>query len=182
MFTGHFAVALAGAGRGRALPLSLLVAASFCGDLTEAFVAALDVADPTRVWSHSLPATAAAGLVLGLAWRAVGGTWSEGAIVLLVAVSHTALDFLTGNKTIWPGVPPAGLNLYQRPIPEYLLELTAIGVGWWTWRSAIPEAKRASAPVWLMVAILVALQTIVFAGMLYFGPDLTTDNMSKFVR
>src|SRR5688572_11508485 len=113
MFTGHFAVALAAAGRSPTLPLGLLIVAAFVGDLTEAVVAALNVPDPTRAWSHSLPATAAAGLCLALAWRLAGGSCADALVLVLVSVSHSALDFLTGHKTIWPGVAPMGLHLYR---------------------------------------------------------------------
>jgi hypothetical protein len=182
MFAGHFAVALAAAGRSRGLPLGVLIAAAFIGDLTEAVVAASNVSDPTRAWSHSVPATGAAGLCLALIWRLRGGSWTEAFAVLLVALSHSALDFLTGYKTMWPGVPPAGLNLYRHPVIEYVLELAAIAGGWSVWRSALPEGRRGSTPVWLMAAMLVGAQTALLAGMLIFGPDMDSDAMSKFVR
>jgi membrane-bound metal-dependent hydrolase YbcI (DUF457 family) len=182
MFTGHFAVALAAAGRSPRLPLGLLIVAAFIGDFTEAVVAALDVPDPTRAWSHSIPATAAAGLCLALAWRLAGGTWSEALVLLLASVSHSALDFLTGQKTMWPGMAPMGLNLYRRPVPEYAMEIAAVAVGWLLWRSAVPSEQRSSRPVWLMLVMLVGVQTAVFAGMLILGPDSGSDAMSKFVR
>jgi hypothetical protein len=182
MFTGHFAVALAAAGRSRGLPLGVLIVAAFIGDLTEAIVAALNVADPTRAWSHSLPATAAAGIGLALVWRIVGGLWMEAFVLVLVSISHSALDFLTGYKTMWPGVPPMGLDLYKRPVLEYFIELAAVIGGWSVWRSAVPAEPRAKAPVWLMLAMLIGAQTLVLAGMLILGPDIDNDAMSKFVR
>lgn len=182
MFTGHYAVALAAAGRSPRLPLGLLIAAAFIGDLTEAVVAALNVPDPTRSWSHSLPATAVAGAGLALAWRLAGGTWREAGIVLLVSMSHTALDFLTGNKTLWPGYPPFGLELYSRPRLEYAFEIGAVAIGWAVWRASVPVERRRAQPVWTMLAMLIVVQTAVSAGAILFGPDLTEDAMSKFVR
>ena len=182
MFTGHFAAALAAAGRSRGLPLGLLIVAAFAGDLTEGVVAAFNVPDPTRIWSHSVPATGAAGMLLALIWRLRGGTWTEGFLVLLVALSHSALDFLTGYKTMWPGVPPMGLNLYRHPLSEYLLEIAAAVGGWVVWRSAVPVDRRASVHVWLMLALLIGVQTALLAGILLFGPGDNVEGMSKFVR
>jgi membrane-bound metal-dependent hydrolase YbcI (DUF457 family) len=182
MFTGHFAVALAAAGRSPKLPLGVLIVAAFIGDLTEAVVAALNIPDPTRAWSHSIPATAAAGLCLALGWRLAGGSWNEALVLVLVSVSHSALDFLTGHKTMWPGTAPMGFNLYRRPVPEFVLEILAVLAGWSIWRSAVPADRRASRPVWLMLAMLVAAQTAVLAGILLLGPDIDNEAMSKFVR
>jgi membrane-bound metal-dependent hydrolase YbcI (DUF457 family) len=182
MFTGHFAVALAGAGRAPRLPLGLLIAAAFAGDLIEAVVAAFNVIDPTRVLSHSLPATALAGAGLGAGWRLRGGSWTESAVIVLTALSHTALDFVTGYKTWFPGLPPFGLRLYSYPVLDYVLELAAIGVGWSMWRKAVPPGTRTAEPVWLMLVLLVGVQTLVLAGILIFGPAVSVDAMSKFVR
>lgn len=182
MFTGHFAVALAAAGSRPRLPLGLLLASAFAGDLIEGAVAAFNVTDPSRAWSHSLPATAGAGLVIGLVWRIRGGSWSEAAIIAMVALSHTALDFITGYKTYWPGLPAAGFRLYEQPAVEYALELLAIATGWTLWRRAVPRERRRSDAVWLMLALLTGAQTLVFIGMLLFGASQTPDAMSKFVR
>jgi membrane-bound metal-dependent hydrolase YbcI (DUF457 family) len=182
MFTGHFAVALAAAGRSRRLPLGLLIGAAFIGDLTEAVVAAFNVPDPTRIWSHSVPATALAGLCLALIWRLFGGSWAESFVVLLVSLSHSALDFVTGYKTMWPGVPPMGLNLYAHPVAEYFLELAGVIGGWALWRAGVPDARKSSKAVWLMLAMLVGLQSALVAAVLLFGPDIGVEGMSKFVR
>jgi hypothetical protein len=107
--------------------------------------------------------------------------WEAG-IILVASMSHTALDFLTGYKTLWPGVPPAGLQLYRWPVLEYLLELSAVAVGWRKWRAAIPAEARRSEPVWLMVAMLFVAQTAVMVGVVLFGSNLASDGMSKFVR
>lgn len=182
MVAGHFAVALAAAGRKRTLPMGLLIIAAYSGDLVEGLVAAVNVPDATRVWSHSIPATAIAGIILGIGRRLSGGTWSEMAVLTLVSISHSALDFFTGYKTIWPGFEPTGLRLYAYPIAESVFELIAIVGGWFIWRSAVPVQRRRSAYVWSMLALLVASQAAVVAGVLLFDVRTEPAAMSKFVR
>lgn len=182
MFTGHFAIALGAAGRNARLPLGLLIGAAFAGDVTEAFVAAFNEPDPTRAWSHSLPATAIAGTALALVWRARGGAVGETITILSVALSHTFLDFLTGYKTLIPGLPPFGLQLYTLPLVDYALEVAAVLAGWRIWRSSLPPGARSNESAWSMLAMLLVAQTAVSAGAILLGPDLSPDGMSKFVR
>jgi hypothetical protein len=182
VFTGHFAVALAGAGASRSLPLWLLIAASFGGDLTEAGVAFVRVNDPTRVWSHSIPATIAVGFVLAVAWKIRGGAWRDAFILLGVAASHSALDFITATKEFVPGSPPFGLNLYTHPVADGILEATFGLVGWMIWRSALTPRSRASAPAFGMLAAILVAQLVATVSLTFWGSSLATEGLSKFIR
>ena len=182
MFTGHFAVALAGAGTARALPLWLLIAAAFGGDLTEAGVALFRINDPTRVWSHSIPATATLGAVLGGGWKLAGGTWREAAVLFAAAASHSALDFVTASKEFVPGAPRIGLNLYAHPFADGVLEGAMGFAGWAIWRRALPAGQRASTPSRLMLGTLVAAQVVATVSLAYWGANLATEGLSKFIR
>lgn len=182
MVAGHFAVALASAGRVRALPMGILIMAAYSGDLVEGIVAAVNVPDPTRVWSHSFPATAAAGAVLAAGWLISGGRWREALALVVVSMSHSALDFVTGYKTMWPGHPPVGLRLYGYPAVEGLFEIAFIAGGWAVWRFAVPPERRKDALVWSMLGLLILAQTTVVAGVLLFGAQTDPTAMSKFVR
>lgn len=181
MYTGHFAVALGASGAARRIPLALLVAAAFGSDLVEGALAAFNVNDPSRVWSHSLPAAAALGAVLALGWRAFGGTWREAGVVLLVAMTHTGLDLVTARKAWWPGEPRVGLMLYARPLLDAAVEGTMVVLAWLAWRGSVDPSRRGSRAVWGMLATLLAAQV---AAMLYFkfGPGADLSALSKFVR
>jgi hypothetical protein len=181
MYTGHFAVALAAAGAARRVPIGLLVVAAFGSDLLEAVYAAFGVNDWTRVWSHSLPATAAIGVVFALGWRAFGGRWSEGALLCAVAMTHTGLDLVTGVKAWWPGQPRAGLGWYGRPAADALIEWAMVGVAWNVWRSSIPNERRNSVAAFAMVALLVVAQGIAVAYFA-FGGGGDPGALSKFLR
>jgi hypothetical protein len=181
VYTGHFGVALGAAGLAPRLPLGWLILAAFGGDLVEGVVALAGVDDPTRVWSHSLPATVGIGLALGLLRWGTGGRVGEALLLTVVGATHTPLDLLTAVKAWWPGQPPVGLGLYERPLLEGALELLVISLGWWVWqrRRTRPDAPRALR--WAPLLVLVAAQ---LAGTAF---HLSTDRpadpgRSKFIR
>jgi membrane-bound metal-dependent hydrolase YbcI (DUF457 family) len=182
VYTGHFAIALTGAAGERRLPLWLLIAASFSGDLTEGAIALFGVRDPTRVWSHSLPSTACAGLFLGLGWMLGGGTRRGALILLLVAASHTGLDYVTGFKTLWPGQQPAGLLLYTKPFVDAAIELSMGVVAWFFWRLSLDPARRSRAPAILVLVVIAAVQVAALVVVLRFGLGMDAGDLSKFVR
>jgi hypothetical protein len=180
VYTGHFGLALAGAGLARRLPLWLLILATFAADIIEGVVAAFYVKDPTRVWSHSLPITLAAGAVLGLAWMLAGGRWREALVLGLVSASHTALDFLTAVKTWWPGQPVAGLDLYKQPLLNGVLEISLCVVGWFLWWRALPLSRRHTVMAWAPLGLLAAAQLVAMAFVEWTEPSI--EGLSKFVR
>lgn len=182
MFTGHFAAALAGAGASRRLPLSLLIVAAFAADLSEGVVAAFNVNDPTRVWSHSLPATTAVGVLLALAWKAAGGSWRDSGLLLVVAMSHTALDFVTAVKTVWPGTRPMGFHLYRHRYADWAVEAACCVAGWLVWRASLNAERRRSALVWSMLIVLLLVQSVLLLQGYGFALTLDPDALSKFVR
>jgi hypothetical protein len=181
VYTGHFGIALGAAGLAPRLPLLWLILASFGADLTEGLVALAGVDDPTRVWSHSLPATLAVGLVLAVTWRLRGGRPAEALLLVGVSLSHSALDLITARKAWWPGLPPVGLELYDHPLPEGLLELLVVAAGWWLWQRHCPPPGIPRALRWAPLLLLVAAQV---AGTGYFVlSDRPADTgKSKFIR
>jgi membrane-bound metal-dependent hydrolase YbcI (DUF457 family) len=182
MYTGHFGVALAAAGRERNTPLWLLIIAAFASDLVEGLVAAFRVDDPTRAWSHSAPAAIAAGVILGIGWRVAGGPWRAAGIIVLVAASHTLLDFTTAVKAVWPGAPPTGLHLYAHPYIDLLVEAALCAAGWAVWRNSLPPERRQSAAAWSVLGTLLAVQAVAFVHLAVFGATGDPDALSKFVR
>lgn len=182
MYTGHFGVALAAGGAARRTPLWLLIVAAFASDLVEGVVAAFGVIDPTRAWSHSIPAALAAGVVLALGWRIAGGPWRDTGIVVIAAASHTLLDFTTAVKTVWPGVHPMGLHLYDHPYADLLVEAVVCVVGWAVWRASLAPERRRTGPAWAVLGTLLAVQGVALVHLAIFGATTDPDALSKFVR
>jgi hypothetical protein len=181
MYTGHFGVALASAGLARRVPLALLILATFACDIIEGFVALNNINDRTRVMSHSLPVAFGAGVVLASLWMLRGGRWLDGLVIVVVASSHTALDFVTGVKEWWPGEPLAGWNLYQRPWLDGALEAGVCLVGWGLWMTALPPAKRRTLLAWAPLVLLLVAQ---FAAVAYheWFEVASESGLSKFIR
>jgi hypothetical protein len=180
VYTGHFGLALAGAGLARRLPLWLLILATFAADIIEGVLAAFYVDDPTRVWSHSLPVTLGAGVVLAVGWMLAGGRWTEGLLLVVVSASHTGLDFITAVKAWWPGRPVAGLDLYHQPLLNGVLEISLCLAGWFLWWRALPLSRRRSVMAWGPLGMLVIAQLAATAYFAWTAPS--TPGLSKFIR
>lgn len=181
MYSGHFAIALAGAGAARRLPLALLITAAFASDIIEGVVAAFNVVDPTRVYSHTLPVSVGAGALLGLAWLLWGGRAFEAFVLVVVSATHTGLDLITSKKSWWPGEPIAGLILYEHPWLDGVLEASMCALGWAWYLSALPPARRKG---WLALAPLLLLfvaQLAAAVHLVWFEPA-RDQALSKFVR
>lgn len=174
-------MALGGAGIARRIPIAVLIVAAFASDLVEGGIALVNIRDSTRVWSHSLPAATAAGVVLALGWKLFGGTFRECAVICVVAMSHTLLDFVTATKTVWPGVSPMGLNLYARPYADGIIEVICCAAGWYVWRRSVAHVPWRRPLAWAPLFVLLLAQSAATARLIYGGP-IDFDALSKFVR
>lgn len=141
------------------VPLAVLGVASVAPDVVDLALAALHVCAPAGAYSHSLPAAAALAMLCGATaaiWqRSPTAGWVVAAMVLL----HLPADYTTGLKTLWPGGPIIGLNLYAHPMADFALE-SLVALGGWRYLRA-----RASASPWptrgLALAALVATQAAI---------------------
>jgi membrane-bound metal-dependent hydrolase YbcI (DUF457 family) len=182
VFSGHFAVALGARRFAKAAPTGLLISAAFAADVWEGVVAIFQVSDPTRVHSHSLLATVVFGIVLSLYCRLKYASWRDTGVIIAVAVSHSATDFLTATKAYLHPLPPFGLDLYRFPVATGTLEAVFAVAGWMLWRSSLAAESRRSAAVWGMLWLLIAAQGALFAYIAVFGPAVDSGALSKFVR
>lgn len=136
MITGHLGIASAVGSRWRNVPLLWLVPASIAPDILDVVLAVWGICSPFGLYTHTLPAAALLGAVLGGVAFLATGSRSAGLVVLLVVLLHLPADFLTGRKLYWPGGPLLGLDLYSRPAIDFLVELPVLVGGWWLLRRA----------------------------------------------
>lgn len=156
MFVGHAAVAaLAGAARPR-VPLFPLLLATYGADAIEILLHGLGHGDSAMLWTHSLGALLAGGLISG----AVAGVFTrsrEVAIVVgLVYLSHGLCDLFTGQrKPVWDGGPTYGFGLYLLPAVDFAIEIGLVLVA-----AVLYQARRPvrMLRVVLAVTVLVLLQ------------------------
>lgn len=169
MYGGHVGIALAGKGARQTIPLWLLLLATQLPDWTDAAVCAAGIASPPPgMLSHSLPAVAAFGAFLAILYYAPTRDGRGSALIAMIVVSHTIADYVTGLKPTWPGGPMVGLQLYQRPAIDFVIESAVIVAGWAIYRLSLPADRRSSNPVKLLLAALLLLQLAASASFALF--------------
>jgi hypothetical protein len=130
MIIGHIGVAFAARARERGVPLGVLMAASFAPDLVRAamLLGGVGRAD-ANLYSHALPWSFLLSVVLAVASWVTWRSAHAAVAVALLAVSHIALDFVSGRKQLWLG-GPSGLDLGELQQYEFVLESALLIVGW----------------------------------------------------
>lgn len=159
MYGGHIGIALAAKGVRWTIPLWVLLLATQLPDWTDAAVCAAGISSPpSGMLSHSLAAVAVLGGSLAVLYYAVARDAADAAVVGLVVASHAVADYATGLKPTWPGGPLIGLQLYQQPAIDFVVEAIVIVTGWLLYRRSLPPDRRRSTPVMLMLITLLLLQ------------------------
>ena len=158
MYAGHIGIALGAKGARPALPLIALVIAAQGPDWIDTVLTGLRVPQAqNEMWSHSIPsvllAAAALGIVSLIYWRSRAGL-----MLPVVYVLHLPADYLTGMKPLAPGAASIGLQLYDRPSIDFVLEAIVITVGWKRWKRSLPEDRRDRPAAWLLLVGLLLLQ------------------------
>src|SRR5690349_1691432 len=105
MISGHLGLALAARAFKREASLVWLVAASVAPDLVDGAFALVRACNPWQVYSHSLPAVAVLACVFGVGALLTTGSKPTAALAAGLVVSHLAVDFVTGEKLLWPHGP-----------------------------------------------------------------------------
>lgn len=134
MITGHLGVAAVARSRWPALSLLWLVPVAIAPDVLDFAYVALGICSPYGLYSHTVPAAALTGAVLGGIAFLVTGSRAAGLVTAALVLAHLPLDLVTGHKIFWPGGPLLGLYLYQRPLLDFVVELPIALAGWWVLR------------------------------------------------
>ena len=157
MITGHLGVAGAvlGATRTRlsATVFIAVAAASFTPDLVDATFVLLRICSPYGLYSHTIPAVVLESAVVGAVAYLATGSRSITASFVVVVLLHIAADYFTGRKLLLPGGEMVGLQWYDRPLHDFLLEGFLVVVGWWMLRRSVRPPRWAGSP-WLLLMTL----------------------------
>lgn len=135
--------------------LAFLLAA-MTPDAVDGALFLLSVCSPSGLYSHTIYVVMLEAAVVGGAALLFTGSRGEALAFTLVVLLHPAADFFTGHKLVIPGGELHGLELYQRPVLDFLLEAPTIVAGWWLLRRS-GQAPRWVQSVWA-VGIIVLLQ------------------------
>jgi hypothetical protein len=166
VIAGHAGIAGALARARPRVSLPWLLVAAIAPDLLDIAYALAGFCNPYGLYSHTVPAAVLLGA--GLAGVAVLAGRRETAVVVLLAVLlHLPMDYVTGRKLYWPGGEMYGLQLYDRPMLDFLLESAIAAAGWSLLRG------RPQLPRWARSAWSLGLMLVVQAG-INAAHDLTT--------
>ncbi len=102
MYMGHFGIALGARRWLRPLPLVWLLFASIAPDLYDALAGLMPALDTGGI-SHTLPGAVGAAISFALATALICRNGALALGVGLLALSHTATDYLTSRMPVWPG-------------------------------------------------------------------------------
>jgi hypothetical protein len=134
VITGHLGVAAAARSRWPVAPLLWLLPVAIAPDLLDVGYALSGVCSPYGLYSHTIPAAALLGAVLGGVAFLASGSRAAGLLTAALVLAHLPLDLVTGLKLYWPGGPLLGLHLYERPLLDFLIETPVLVGGWWLLR------------------------------------------------
>ncbi|HEX5971941.1 MAG TPA: hypothetical protein VFY85_08455 [Gemmatimonadaceae bacterium] len=165
MYAGHAAVALAIKTRAPRVPMWVLVAAAFGPDWVELFLGLVKGRATGETYSHFIPGVllgaCAAALLYEILFRRRGGRW-----VAVAWLLHWPADFLTAHKPlIDPGGRVIGLDLYNLPIVDFIMESAlVVGCAWLYRRHYAPERWQRR---WIAMAaiVLVLIQSVLDYGL-----------------
>lgn len=168
MITGHLGVlgAALSVSRARSSSVALvaLIVASFAPDILDAAYSVAGFCSPYGLYSHTLPAVVLeTAIVAGIAYL-VTRSRATTLLAALVVLLHIPADFLTGRKLLWPGGEMTGMDWYDRPLHDFLLEVPTVLVGWWLLRRSRRAPRWAtSVPVLALILLLQATFDVVTA-------------------
>ena len=156
MYVGHAAVALALRWREPRLPIVPLVLACYGPDWAEVVLMAPNPQATMAAYTHSIP-----GLLVGAALVTLLWTWLHrpGAMVLGVGwLLHWPADLFTGRKPLIFATPLIGLDLYNLPLADFLLEATVVAIGGAIYARGAPKRAELRRVIVILGAALIALQ------------------------
>jgi hypothetical protein len=161
VITGHLGVAAVIRRGWPGASLFWLLPASLAPDLLDVAFAFAGFCNPYGLYSHTIPAAALQAAVLGGAALLITGSRTTALATATVVLAHLPADVITGYKLFWPGGPLMGLDLYARPLLDFLLEVPIALGGWWLLRRTPPPG----APRWATSA-LAAVALVLIQGVL----------------
>lgn len=161
MYAGHAGLALVATSRRPRVPIALLVPVAFAPDWIEWLLGALGITQNPSI-SHSLVSVLLGATVIAAAYWGVARSFAAAAIVWLTYLSHWPADFITAVKPIWPNGPEIGLNLYQHPMVDVVVESLFVLVCWIVYQRSLSADARGRRTGWLIPVGLVAFQIAFF--------------------
>jgi len=161
MLIGHVGAALAGKRARRSIGLLVLLVATYVPDWADIGLCLVGASNPLGMLTHSIPAVLLFMLVAFAAYGTVTRDSTGALVIALVILSHLLFDWITGYKPTWPGGPMIGLQLYDHPVADFVVEAIVIVAGAALYGRTLPPRRRPWVDVSTMAGALLALQLTV---------------------
>jgi hypothetical protein len=159
MLTGHVAVAMGAHGIRSSIPLWLLILASQLPDWADAALCTAGIRSAVPgAFSHGFAPIGVLAAAAAIGWFVRSRSAAASLIVAALVITHALGDYVTGTKPTWPGGPMIGLQLYSRPMLDFLFESAIIVAGWLLYRRSFPSDKRNSRYVLMLILALFLIQ------------------------
>jgi membrane-bound metal-dependent hydrolase YbcI (DUF457 family) len=158
MYIGHVGAALAAKRLRRTIGLLVLLVASYAPDWIDTGLCLAGAYNPQGMLSHSIPVVLVLSLVAFTVYGVATRDWRAAGVVAAVVASHMLLDWITGYKPTWPGGPMIGLQLYARPVADFVAEGVVIAIGAVLYAKTLPPRRRPWIDVSAMLGALLLLQ------------------------
>ena len=168
MYIGHVGAALAAKRLRVSVGLVVLLIATYAPDWIDTGLCVTGRFDPGEMLSHSIPAVLLFAAVGFAAYTLITGDRIGGAVIAAVIVSHMFLDWITGYKPTWLSGPMIGLQLYSRPIADFVAEGVVIVAGALVYSRSLPPRRRPWVDLSIMLGALLALQLTIDVAHLLF--------------
>jgi hypothetical protein len=164
VYAGHAAVALALRWREPRLPIVPLVLACYGPDWVEVALMLRNPQAGLEPYTHSIPSLLIGAALVTALWKL---TRRPGASLLGVAwLLHWPADLLTGRKPLFLPTPLIGLDLYNLPIADFILEATVVAIGCAIYARGLPRRAEFRRVIVILGAALIALQAAVDVALL----------------
>jgi hypothetical protein len=127
VYVGHAAIALVLKAREPRLPIIPLTLACFGPDWVEVALMFPIKREGMAIYTHSIPAVILGATIASLLYAAFRQPAAR--MIALGWLLHWPADLLTGRKPMYTGTPLVGLDLYNLPFVDFLLESVVVVVG-----------------------------------------------------
>jgi hypothetical protein len=158
MYIGHVGAALAAKRVRRSIGLLVLLIATYTPDWVDTGLCLVGKHNSNGMLSHSIPAVVLFAIIGFAAYALATRDWRAALVVAAVILSHMFLDWITGYKPTWPGGPMIGLQLYQHPLLDFVVEGVVIAIGGILYARTLPPRRSPWIDISIMLGVLLALQ------------------------
>lgn len=157
MITGHIGIAwLLRSTRGKKFGTGAILAlavASIFPDVLDGVFFLVNFCSPYGLYSHTVFSVLLQSAVVGGAAFLLFDSRTMGVLCTAAVLLHLPADYLTGHKILVPGGEMVGLNFYNHPVWDFVIEVPLVVLGWFLSRRSSGQ-RTPIMSAWVLAAVL----------------------------